>query len=109
MPLAERHRVREWSAADHCHRRFDIRTAIEQRIQDFDVVTAGGSVKRCFRMWSIKARVAIGAGIDQHRDRGSGVRKVSGPIRRDMQERASVCSWLASARPAADSGRCRSG
>src|SRR5262249_60211967 len=43
MPLAERHRVSEWSAAaDDCSRRFDVRTAIEQRIQDFDVVTAGG-------------------------------------------------------------------
>src|SRR5262249_54520100 len=43
LPLAEPPRVSEWSAAaDDCSRRFDVRTAIEQRIQDFDVVTAGG-------------------------------------------------------------------
>ena len=76
------------SAADDCAGRLDVRTGVEQRVENLDVVAAGGPVQRGLGVGAVEAGVDVGAGGDEHADDGGSVGVVAGPVSGDVQQRA---------------------
>ncbi len=80
-PLRERDRVVEWGAAgDDGTGGFDVGSGVQQRVESFDVVAAGGPMKRGFGMRSGEPSVDMSAGLDQGSDSRGDLRVVAGPV-----------------------------
>src|SRR6202171_5566572 len=88
-PLPEGDGVSQWRATTNdpatC---FDVRAMIEQDIEYGNVIGAGSPMKGRFRMAAYEGCVDIGARQDPFPHAGGVIRKVAGPVRGDVEERA---------------------
>jgi hypothetical protein len=89
LPLTECHGVGQRRApADHCAGRFDVRSGVDQGLENVEVVAAGRSVERCLGVSAAaEPRVHVGASLDERAHDRRTVGEVSGPIRGDVQQR----------------------
>jgi len=105
LPLPKRHRVGQRCVnANHCTGRFNVGARVEQRVQHRNVIAACGPMKRRLGVWAGKPGVDICSSLNQCGDGRRAVRKMSWPVRGDVQQRPrnSIATlWVA------DSRRCQ--
>jgi len=75
------------AAVDHRAIGFEVGARVEQRIENLDVIAAGGPVKRCLAVRAGERGVDVGSRGDQEAHRLPGVGEVPRPVRSDVQER----------------------
>ena len=67
--------------------RLDVGAGTEERVEDLDVVAAGGPMQRGHRVGAGEAGVDLGARRDQHADNRGAIGMVAGPVDGDVQQR----------------------